>query len=216
VCAAVLLKQGENPMDEGARHSRYLQFTLWSLLIVTTLSAVILAGLSMFRHRSLETDYLRQFVRPILSAHNASVGTTDDVVVYLSVNEIVPLDTDKGAELMEYLGIEGAYVSTDKPNATAFGDVELTRVASDYAYLKFLDLRYSEVTDEGLKQLVKLQELQRIWLDARQGTAKGLAALSELKQLTHVYLRDGAVSQSDVAALEQAAPNCAIRMWSPQ
>jgi len=76
--------------------------------------------------------------------------------------------------------------------------------------LRYLELCQTKVTDEGLKELAALTELQRLGLNSTAVTGAGLKHLVPLKKLQLLNLSDTKVTETDVAALKKALPACQI------
>ena len=72
-------------------------------------------------------------------------------------------------------------------------------------------LRDTQITDEGLKEAAKLQQLECLWLDNTQITDAGLKELTKLVKLHEVTLSGTKVTEAGVAELKKALPNCNIK-----
>ena len=64
--------------------------------------------------------------------------------------------------------------------------------------------------DEGLKEVAKLRNLEKLNLERHNITDTGLKELTELKQLKELNLRRTKVTYSGVTKLQNALPNCKI------
>ena len=73
-----------------------------------------------------------------------------------------------------------------------------------------LDLSRTQITDAGLKEVVKLQRLKELSLDRTQITDVGLKELVNLQYLGRLYLEGTKTTAAGVAELEKALPNCKI------
>jgi hypothetical protein len=73
--------------------------------------------------------------------------------------------------------------------------------------LRYADLAFSTVTDEGLAQLKDLQNLKSLGLGNTLVTDQGLVHLEKLKGLEQVWLTKQRVTQQGVEKLKTACPN---------
>ena len=73
-----------------------------------------------------------------------------------------------------------------------------------------LNLNFTKITDEGLKELPKLKQLTAIDLGSTQITDAGLKELAKLKQLTSLNLNNTKVTKAGVAELQKALSKCKI------
>ncbi len=80
--------------------------------------------------------------------------------------------------------------------------------------LEGLDIGMTKATDAGLGKLVGLNNLQSLGLSGTSVTDAGLEHLQGMKQLTVVSLRGTHVTAAGVKKLRQALPNCTID-WAP-
>ena len=63
----------------------------------------------------------------------------------------------------------------------------------------------------GLKEVVKLQQLERLFLDGTEITDAGLKELAKMKQLKVLGFGWTKVTKAGVAELQKALPKCEIR-----
>ena len=92
-------------------------------------------------------------------------------------------------------------------------DGELTE--ADLEKVTFLDLTFhdledTQITDEGLKGLAKLQNIEKLFLWNTQITDEGLKEVAKLQKLTGLALEGTKVTKAGVAELKKALPNCTI------
>ena len=85
---------------------------------------------------------------------------------------------------------------------------ELTE--ADLAKVTELSLNNTEITDAGLKELPKLQQLTTLNLSFTQITDASIKDLAKLKQLRNLYLSNTKITEAGVAELKKALPNCII------
>ena len=100
--------------------------------------------------------------------------------------------------------IEGAIREViDKPKG------KLTK--ADLAEVEELSLEGTEITDEGLKELVKLKKLTELILfGCKQITDAGLKELARLTHLDVLWLSETQVTKAGVVKLQKALPKCRI------
>ncbi|MDE0735806.1 MAG: hypothetical protein OSB47_08280, partial [Pirellulaceae bacterium] len=67
-----------------------------------------------------------------------------------------------------------------------------------------------QITDGGLKEVAKRQQLTAIDLGLTQITDAGLKEVIKLKQLRSLNLNDTKITKAGVAELQKALPNCKI------
>ena len=87
-------------------------------------------------------------------------------------------------------------------------DVGLKEVAK----LQNLEELYlpTQITDAGLKEVAKLQQLTRLNLDYSKITDEGLKEVAKLQKLRWLYLKGTQITDAGVAELKKALPNCKI------
>jgi len=78
--------------------------------------------------------------------------------------------------------------------------------------IESLALVETDVTDDDLARLARLPSLERLSIEARQPrfTTRGLERLASLKRLRHLELIGDWASETAVAPLRQALPECEI------
>ena len=188
------------------KHVRW-QFSLRALLIATAVFGVCLAfNLWVLQHMSEQLSLARS-VRPILQNYKSTIGTRSGQVVWLSVNAIPPHETLGGIGESDRIGcsrwFEGS--GAQKP----FGDPDLAGISHQHQELRYLDLRQSSVTENGLRHLQNLNALERLWLDPSQCTTAGLAHLQDLASLKELSI-DSRNIDGDLGSLREALPDCEI------
>jgi len=137
----------------------------------------------------------------------------------------------------DVIGVGFSYPTFSYPQLV--GDADLQDVHR-LAGLEFLDLRATQVTDEGVERLMGLTKLKRLELDGTQVTDAGLEHLSRLTRLRELslngtqitddglenlkglvslealYLTDTQVRDEEIKELRKALPNCKIYWDDPQ
>ena len=81
---------------------------------------------------------------------------------------------------------------------------------ADLANVAGLSLSATKITDAGLKEVAKLQELKKLFLFKNQITDASLKELAKLKKLKFLSLANTQVTEAGVAELRKALPNCEI------
>ena len=84
----------------------------------------------------------------------------------------------------------------------------LTKV--DLAKVTMLALRSTKITDAGLKDIAKLQELIGLWLNGTDITGAGLMDTAKLQKLIHLNLDGTKITDENAAELGKALPKCRI------
>ncbi len=80
----------------------------------------------------------------------------------------------------------------------------------DLAKVTFLSLWDTQITDEGLKDVTKLQKLEKLNLLNTQITDAGLKEVAKLQNLEELDLSGTQVTDGGGAELKKALPNCWI------
>tara|TARA_B100001250_G_scaffold373620_1_gene359879 strand:+ start:182 stop:607 length:426 start_codon:yes stop_codon:yes gene_type:complete len=81
---------------------------------------------------------------------------------------------------------------------------------SDLGKVESIYLRNTQITDEGLKEVAKLQKLDTLCLCDTQITDKGLKEVAKLQNLKELDLSNTKSTKAGVAELQKALPNCKI------
>ena len=111
---------------------------------------------------------------------------------------------------------EGKLTETDlgKITGLSLSDTKITdaglKEVAKLQNLTELNLDGSKITDVGLKEVAKLQKLETLWLISTQITDAGLKELAKLQKLTWLDLSDTKITDAGVAELKKALPNCSI------
>ena len=85
---------------------------------------------------------------------------------------------------------------------------ELTK--ADLEKVTYLGLLFTKITDAGLKDIAKLQNLITLKLGNTKITDAGLKEAAKLQKLTRLSLSDTKVTKAGVAELKKALPKCRI------
>ena len=81
---------------------------------------------------------------------------------------------------------------------------------TDLGKVTSLNFNFNKITDEGIKEVAKLQQLEWLFLEKTQITDKGLKEVAKLQKLTILNLYDTKTTKAGVAELKKALPNCNI------
>ena len=73
----------------------------------------------------------------------------------------------------------------------------------------------TQITDAGLKEVAKLQNLEELNLFRTKITDAGLKEVAKLQQLTRLNLQGTKIFNAAVAELKKALPNCEISPPNP-
>jgi len=76
--------------------------------------------------------------------------------------------------------------------------------------IEYLWLPDTQITDEGLEELAKLQKLEVLGLTNTQITDTGLKDVAKLQKLEGLYLIGTKVTDTGVTELKKAVANCKI------
>ena len=95
-----------------------------------------------------------------------------------------------------------------KPWGKVFPQPKFTK--AELSKVTYLNLSFSEVTDEGLKEVAKLQKLEFLQILDTKITDEGLKELAKSQKLTRIFLARTKVTAAGVAELKKALPNCEI------
>jgi len=185
---------------------RLFQFRLRTLLIVTTIIAVLLGWWShTARQQRMAVAALRNYEAKIYYNHMLPGHVETEPTPFA--------DEPPGFSQwlvdnigIDYFGTVGAVNAIGNPK---LGDkqVELLRTFSS---LEWLRLDGAGVTDASLTHLANLKKLQTLGLGNTLTTDAGLEHLQGLTNLEKLYLEDTQVTDAGVARLQKALPNCQI------
>ncbi|MCE9553694.1 MAG: hypothetical protein K8T91_10030 [Planctomycetes bacterium] len=189
------------------------QFSLRTLLIVTTVCASLFAVLARW-------SYKAQQQREAVEALQGKMCLVKyDFQQYDVMAEgpshwpswlVNVLGVDYFASAREFGPVPGTYaVDNDGRCYRDINDDSLQHVKA-LQTLHVLNLGRSFVTDAGLEHLKGLTELQSLVLDTTHVTDAGLEHLKELKAMQYLSLQKTKVNDAGVARLQKALPNCKI------
>jgi len=94
-------------------------------------------------------------------------------------------------------------------NGTKITDAGLKELAK-LQQLERLSLRDTQITDAGLKEMAKFKQLERVYLGSPNITDAGLKEVAKLKQLEWLHLSSTQITKTGVAELQKALPKCRI------
>ena len=193
-------------MSDPAPKRRWFRFGLRTIFVVVTLLCVALAiTLHHFR------------------ARRAAIGAIDELGGGYGVELVGP------AWLRQLVGddkyfYEAHRISLGRPDTPykaerPFNDEELAGIIDHinvFTGAKTLDLTRSPITDDGLRCLSRVRDLERLYLGDTAITDAGLANLEPLVSLKRVWLIGTKVTEQGVAKLQRSLPNCTISYRAPK
>jgi len=177
---------------------RWLQFSLWTLMVLVVLVSVPLGWLEM---NVRQARIRREAVSKI-----QELGGT---VYYDYDRDIDPRPSGlKWAwDLLGhdfFLDVDSIDVQ-DRPVT----DVELVRL-QPLTHLRYLDLTNTHVTDAGLEHIKGLRQIERLKVGSTRITDAGLEHLRALSRLYELHLNGTQVTDEGVAELQKALPNLTV------
>ena len=108
--------------------------------------------------------------------------------VVQTITPKAPVQHQPSAELEDPRAVIGKFLNTPTTERKDTDVLRVCNLSSGTDEFKNLDLNSSSVTDEGLKQLAKLNHLETLNLTSTKITAVGFAVTLELPQLRSVTL----------------------------
>jgi hypothetical protein len=180
---------------------RRLRFSLKSMLLVVTVIAVSLGA--YMRHLNVRRD---------------AIKAIDELGGTYGVRIVGPkwLQALLGDEKYFYDATRvsfGPYNQGYNPSHP-FKDADLARMIDHinvFDSFNTLDLNGSSITDEGLRDLKRLRNIEILWLSGTSVTDNCLPYLSDLKSLREVDLTVTQVTDVGAAKLQQSLPSCRIK-----
>jgi Leucine-rich repeat (LRR) protein len=116
----------------------------------------------------------------------------------------------KKAPLAEEKAISIADPIVEKAIRESLKKFEGQLTETDLGKVTSLNFNFNKITDEGIKEVAKLQQLEWLFLEKTQITDKGLKEVAKLQKLTILNLYDTKTTKAGVAELKKALPNCNI------
>lgn len=147
-------------------------------------------------------------IKPILAAL-ATGGTTPTAAAQADIPaEQVSAADASALEALKKLNVlvmpvanESNYLMANMINQPAFDDQQVSKLVPLAKQLVWLRLGGTKITDTGLKEIGKLQNLTRLSLEHTAVSDAGLEALKDLKNLQYLNLFDTKVSDKGLQAL---------------
>jgi len=178
----------------------YGRHSLWMLLLVVTLFAVFV-GVTVNRARS----------------RKAAIVAIDEMGGMYGVRVEGPqwLRNLIGDERYLYNAIRVSFgpLNESYDPSNPFTDSELGEIVDHlnaFSGFYHLDLRLTNITDNGLEHLKRLRKLEVLSLDNTAISDEGLAHLHSRSSLRQLVLSRTQVTSEGVARLQQKLPNCEI------
>ncbi|MFT5467920.1 MAG: putative membrane protein [Verrucomicrobiales bacterium] len=98
-------------------------------------------------------------------------------------------------------------------SAEEFGDEQLLRLAPVESHLAWVDLGGSKITDEGMKLIGRMVELERLHLENTAVTDSGLGRLSRLENLNYLNLYGTEITDLGLDALQGLPKLRKLYLW---
>ena len=116
------------------------------------------------------------------------------------------LDPNAPANITDPIVEEGVRNFLRKPT----GELTNAELANVTALNTALNLYATLITDAGLKEVTKLQNLTELYLGGTKITDAGLKEVAKLRNLTNLSLTDTKITDAGAAELKKALPKCEI------
>jgi len=185
----------------------HFRFSLRDLLIASGVFGLCLSFvLRAFQYRA-EQAAMAELVNPILQNYVSAVVFEDGHVRALSTNRLPRLADPLYARVRE-CGFSHWYASHQQ--VKPFADQDLAQVVDTHREIRFLDLRQSNVTADGLAVLEELKSLEGLWLDSAQCAPIATGHLRKLKKLRMLSL--GTTAAEELASFRKSLPECEIQI----
>lgn len=196
------------------------RFGVRSLLVITALCAVLMAAWAQivrpYAAQAASVGWLRELQAEVVLQKASGAGWTEPLVrsmlgadafseateARLPASEL-PDDTTGRLSALLYM------VNFDADRCTP-GDA-ITLGLRGAKRLEYLSLRYTELSDSGVKNLAGLPMLERLRLTGNAGvTDEGLIELAKCPSLKEVFVRWTGVTEEGAERLRQALPGCQV------
>jgi hypothetical protein len=191
------------PLSPVKSRRRWLQYSLRTLLVVTTLCAVACSWLGV---KLQQARRQREAVEVIVKLGGSVAYDWEYDANGLKLNAKPPGQGGLPGLLGDDFFQTVRVVNLARTQAT---DASLEHL-SGLRQVQYLTLGGTKVTDAGMERLVGLSQLHWLFLDDTQVTDAGLAHLECLSQLQRLILDGTKVSDAGVKKLQAALPNCSI------
>ncbi|HEY2839795.1 MAG TPA: hypothetical protein VGJ26_11635 [Pirellulales bacterium] len=184
---------------------RWLQYSLRTIFIVVTLLCVALAITARNYH-----------------TRRAAIRAIDELGGSYGVELLGPewLRNLVGDDKYFYNALRISLGRPDSPYQAErpFNDQELAGMVDQinvFRGARYLDLQGSPITDEGLRCLVRVRDLEILQLESTAVTDAGLVYLEPITTLKEVRLTGTKVSDEGVAKLQRNIPKCTVEYRAP-
>lgn len=173
-----------------------MRFSLRTLLLLTTLCAILLAlYIEPIQRQSRAAATVQQLGGRVEFGRN--IDPPGPEWLRNSMERLTGEDYSQ-APLAIYFG------------SNSFTDVHMKHIAR-MPNLRRLNLIKTQISSDGLPQLAELENLQELLLCGTQIDDQGLLHLKDLDSLQELYLNQTNVTEIGVRRLKQSLPNCKIR-----
>ncbi|MGV3539769.1 MAG: c-type cytochrome domain-containing protein [Rufibacter sp.] len=112
-----------------------------------------------------------------------------------------------------FLTPDQSYLSANLVNAPSFSDAQVKALLNLQDHLLWLDLSGTQVTDKGMAQISQLKNLTRLNLDNTQVTDAGVAQLGKLSALRNLNLYNTSVTDQSLKALVSCSNLRTVHLW---
>ncbi len=152
-------------------------------------------------------------VTPVLSPEPKTVPSSEEkLIADLIVEQAIRESLGKPrGELTER---DAAVIKDLHLDGSQITDEGLKNVAK-LQHLERLDLSDTKITDAGLKEVAKLQKLKSLRLNDTEISDEGLKEVAKLKKLEKLDLNFTQITDNGAAELQKALPNCRISAPNP-
>jgi hypothetical protein len=191
----------------GGKSKLRFRFSLRDLVIASCVFGFCLSLVLRAVQYRAEQSTLRESVYPILQDYAATVAFDSGHIRLLSTNNL-PRHADPLYAKARACGFSHWYASNEQTRS--FTDQDLARIADRHGMVRFLDVRQSGVTADGLVVLEKLEFLEGLWLDAAQCTPIATEHLKKVDNLQALSIDQPADAQ--LKLLREALPKCEIQV----
>ena len=205
--------------DRPKSRRRWLQFSMRTLMLITTLWCVMLGVWSIYvkpyRDQARAWDEVRNLQGEV-KTEPAEGGKFHSWLVRVMVG-------DKRFAIVTEVDLRGKKVSSESfqilsglpyvqrlyLDHTPMSDSDAA-LLREMGHLKELSLKYTKISDAGMKSLRGLPSLNVLYLTGTKVSDAAVTDLSKLKQLQQLFVRWTQISARGVQQLKQALPLCKI------
>lgn len=215
------MNQTADAETPAVREPRWLRFSVRSVMAMVVVLSCVLAGAVWRRHHIRRQRAVVSRLQPFGGDAPNGDGNVTQITFTGPDFEAEALDLLSDLPHLRRLKFIGASIQDkDVVRLKGLSLAKLTFVDTPLSddcldSVARLDLRelwldHTQITDEGLKQLAPLKNLEVLNLIGTAVSDDGLESLKQLPSLKHVMLQDTRVTQAAVAQLELDLPDARI------